>query len=96
MIIDKFEEWLRFNEPQLKDKNIRIEITRPEVSSNKESAYVDIDTDSLIARVTLWDTGECDMEIIDPETDETTLYRHVIFQSTEGMSSGLKTFFEQL
>ncbi|MEJ7615853.1 MAG: hypothetical protein WKF30_02505 [Pyrinomonadaceae bacterium] len=95
-MLDKFEEWLRLNELRLRDRNVRIDLIRPEVSSDKKGAYVDIDTDLLMARVTLWDTGECDTEIIDNKADETILYEHVIVPSPRELPSILDSFFKRL
>lgn len=95
-MLNEFEEWFTLNEPLLRDRNVRIQLTRPEVSSDKNSVYVDVDTDSRMARVTLWDTGECDMEVINPETEETILYEHTVLQSSKELSAALESFFGKL
>lgn len=47
-------------------------------SANVESrsARVDLQSDAMIGRATVWDAGFCDLELLSVETGEQMLYQH--------------------
>ena len=50
------------------------------IASDNSSARLDIDTPTSVARVTCWESGDYDAEIIDLETERTLLSSHGTFQ----------------
>jgi len=49
----------------------------------KSAMWLDFTTDQAIGRVTLWESGECDMEVIDCATGGDILREHFDFKSSE-------------
>lgn len=95
-MLHEFDQWVALNKPTLKSKGMSVEFTRPETISDKCSAYLDVGTSTHLARVTLWDSGECDMEILDSESEETVLFDHRVFQKPEDVAVALDAFLKQL
>jgi hypothetical protein len=53
----------------------------------KPLMFMDYDTPSAVGRVTLWESGECDMEVLDAETGEDLLREHHEFSDAEAFFS---------
>jgi hypothetical protein len=52
-------------------------------STPKPAMWLDFETDAAIGRVTLWESGECDMEVLDATTGGDLLREHHEFKTTE-------------
>lgn len=48
----------------------------------KPALWMDFTTDEALARVTLWESGECDMEVLDAESGTDLLREHHEFSSS--------------
>ncbi len=44
----------------------------------KKSRYIDIDTDKLVARATLWESGELELEAIDVKSEKNAIQKSVV------------------
>lgn len=51
--------------------------------TQKTAMWLDFETDDAIGRVTLWESGECDMEVLDATTGGDLLREHHDFKTTE-------------
>ena len=58
--------WFEKNEQSLLRRNITFAFSEKTKTDNP-AQYVDIDTETRMARVTLWETGDCDFEILECE-----------------------------
>lgn len=61
---------------------IGYEVTYGEPTA-KPAMWLDFTTDQAIGRVTLWESGECDMEVLNSITGEDILREHHEFKSSE-------------
>ena len=59
-----------------------LDIKRSDKNASKQSAYVDIASNTDLLRITLWETGEIDLEQISIDTGETICYKSLIVEST--------------
>jgi hypothetical protein len=95
-MLSEFQDWFAVNESQLKAACISFEIVYPfpDFDIDKYSIYVDIDTDTTIARITIWETGECDLEALEVESAERLFpYQHYILENYQQLDTALKKFF---
>ena len=46
--------------------------------TSKKSRYISIETDKLVARATLWESGELELEAIDIATSERVIYKYEV------------------
>lgn len=51
--------------------------------TQKPAMWLDFETDDAIGRVTLWESGECDLEVLDATTGCDLLREHHQFKTTE-------------
>jgi hypothetical protein len=52
-------------------------------STAKSGMYMDFGTDQAVGRVSLWESGECDLEVLDAESGNHLLLEHHEFTSLE-------------
>ena len=55
--------------------------------TSKPAMWLDFETTEAIGRVTIWESGECDMEVVDATTGEDLLREHHFFDSTDEFHS---------
>ena len=86
------ENWFVINSQKLDSKEIHFsfsEITK----TNNPALVVDIDTKTRMGRVTLWETGECDFEIVENETAKQVVFVNRIIKAEKQLSSFLTNTF---
>ena len=64
--------------------------------SDNPSARLDIDMPTTVARITCWQSGDYDAEVIDLETERTLYSTHGILQEGQFLSEQFAPFFEVL
>ena len=80
-MLKKFSVWIESIRSEYKQKGIDFfEVVVSEKNIEKESARVDFVVLEYLGRITLWATGESDIELLHMETEETIDYRTVIVQ----------------
>lgn len=63
------------------------------VASDNPSARLDIDTPTSVARITCWETGDYDAEVIDLDTERTLYSTRGVFQNENAIEDQLLDFF---
>jgi hypothetical protein len=71
----------------------RITIGEP---SNNPSARLDVDTPAAVARITCWESGDYDAEVINLESEQQTYVCRGTLQAGESLSERFRSFFEVL
>jgi hypothetical protein len=80
IMLKEFELWFKDNEIRLKNLNIKVDVVNPNTNYEKNSAYANIETSLNLAKVIVWDSGECDIEALNIETGENIVpYRYYVF-----------------
>lgn len=49
-----------------------------ELGDSKKARYIDLDADKLVARATLWETGELELEALDIKTEERVIQKSCV------------------
>jgi hypothetical protein len=63
---------------------------------DKIAAWVQADGESVGGQVTVWDSGECEVEVLDVATGQPRWIEHFEFASEEDMHSVLVRFMEAI
>ncbi|NPD25808.1 hypothetical protein D7Y27_16690 [Corallococcus sp. AB004] len=74
-ILEAFHRWFSECGARLASPGVSIEF-REVTNGDPRSARIDLESDSKLGRATVWETGLCDLELLDVETQEPLLYRH--------------------
>jgi len=90
-MLEYFEKWF------LSLQNVNFVFSfKKFTDSPKPGFYIDIDGKNTIARITLWHTGECELEILDVETEKTIMCDHKDLDESSDLDLELKKFFEKI
>lgn len=65
-------------------------------SSDNPSARLDIDAPTTVARITCWESGDYDAEVIDLETERTLYSSHGVFQEDRSIAEQVSPLIEAL
>ena len=49
-----------------------------ELGDSKKARYIDLDTEKLVARATLWESGELELEAINIQTEERIMHKSCV------------------
>lgn len=78
-MVDEFEKWILSNSTYLKDKGVSTDFRRRETPS--VAATVTLENKSIVADVTVWDIGACDVDMLSYETGEPIFSKRYDFTS---------------
>ncbi len=92
-----FSKWFESNRQLLTECNAVVDLTVPSSETDKPGLYADVNFDNgeLFGRVTLWNTGECDMEAISPYAN-LVFWENYVFASEDELDAKLHNFFLSL
>ena len=77
-----FSILIQDNTDMLIQKGITIlEIVKSPENINKQSIRIDFETIKYFARMIVWETGECNMEILNKESEITTYWEEIEIES---------------
>jgi hypothetical protein len=93
VMLSSFISWARQVEASSIGVAVETRITESGASDNP-SARLDIDTPTVVARVTCWKSGDYDTEVIDLETERTLYSSHGILQRGQNLFEEFSAYFE--
>jgi hypothetical protein len=95
-MLDEFEAWFMANALRLRNQSLNAIITRPLHKTDKSAIYADIDTEYYLARITLWESGEYDEEVLDARSGVRLHWKHTSLRDVETLRSALVAFCDRL
>lgn len=90
------KNWFEENEQLFAEKRFEFSFSKFNDNPKKPSQSVDIDTERKMARVDLWETGECDFEIIENETAKQLYWENKIIEIERDLFDFLDKCFLKL
>lgn len=97
MIVFKWlNDWFEANSQQLKEQGISYVFSKLNTGISKPSQYVDIEKRKKAARISLWETGECDAEILNLESSEDYWFEYQIIKSVKELNDRIQRLFAEL
>lgn len=94
-MLNAFCKWAKAAIATLADIGVEAELTVGNASSN-QSARLDVQTPSAVARITFWESGDGHLEAIDLESERLLYSRHVKLKHASLFDSEFKEFFSRL
>ena len=95
IVLRWLKTWFEENNQIFSERNITFSFSTITKTDNP-AQYVDIDTETRMARVTLWKTGGCDFQILENETGKTVFWENDAVKSKETLANFLNKGFSQL
>jgi hypothetical protein len=93
--LEILEDWVLNNRSSLEKRGITIDFVRCR-TSEKPAVYVDVDTERTLARVTLWSSGELQMEALEAGSGEQLIVEAYNAENSEVMIDLVKNFVSRL
>lgn len=90
-----FIDWARHIKIRKTKEMREIKLTESATTENP-SARLDIDMEGTVSRITCWETGDYDAEVIDFDTEKTIYSIHGTLQVGKSMSDQFLQFFEAI
>ncbi len=87
-IIENFRQWVK--EASFDVQAVSFEL----VNNNNDSSYVDIETTTVFARITLWSFGSCDVDVLDVESGKQIFWKNYEFDDWAAAYRVLTPFVE--
>jgi|SRR5262245_5517566 len=94
-MLDEFENWFSTHQPYLKEKGFSVRVVRPNFE-DKKYAFADIDTEDVLARAFVRDSGEYEQRAKEIETGEAKLAEYHICKSPNDLVAILEEFLKNL
>ena len=80
----------------LKQHGIAAIFSSPAESLDKNAISADFNANKHIGRITIWESGECDMEILDVESGATLLWKNYLFTNEAAAELAISEFISRL
>ncbi len=94
-MLNKFIDWANQIASKPIGKDVMAQVTESEMSDNP-SVRLDIDTPTTVARITFWESGDYDTEVIHVETEQTIFSSHGNIQCEGEFAEKFADFFKSL
>ncbi len=94
-MLDNFESGIIKKAIYLDQNGVSVIIKRSAPSDNN-STRADFDTSNGIGKITLWESGDCDFELLDVNTEKTILWENQMIHSTDKLDEAINIFIDKL
>lgn len=96
-MLDKFESWIQENRQELERIGYKVDIFKSPSHIDQPLLRLDLDGDDYIARIVLWDCGECQLGIIHVLSESMILDENLKINNTNpDFSKIFKNFIDKL
>lgn len=96
-MLGKFNKWIQKEQIKIENWGYKIEISQfPANTDNPEGYKMDLESEDYIARITFFDSGKCQLEIINVTSEETILFEYLQLNQNENLSKAFKNFLNTL
>ncbi len=92
----EIRNWIDIYKDRIQDCSCKAVIIVPQIKTEKNSLYIDVDSENYFARITFWESGECDREALDAKTGERAFWEHFIFNNRIELVELLEGFFQKI
>ncbi len=97
MIVFKWlKSWFALNKNKFAQNGITFSFWESVTKTDNPAQVVDIDTKTQMARVTLWETGDCNFEALENETGKIILFENQVIKSEDELKEFLDKVFAKL
>ena len=95
-MLEAFENWLNNNSSIFTSHGYEFELTKSPTDIDNTSVRLELDSDRYIGRITVWESGDCQLEIIDVESENSVMDCHALIEDAGNFSNTFEEFIEKL
>jgi hypothetical protein len=92
-MLREFENWFKTVQQEIENLGYKIEKTNSSTVDD-ECVYVDLDSETLIARITLWNLNECSLQIIEVNSEALIFHQYSEINSSTEFDNNFAPFFK--
>jgi hypothetical protein len=96
IVFEWLKDWFEDNGQLFEKRGITFSFSKLQIETDKPGQYVDIYSQKQLARVSLWETGECDLEIIDDKTGAYVSWENRTIESKDELAEFFDHGFSKL
>jgi len=89
-VVSAFNEWIRVNDQQIRDSGLLYEVSESPKDIDNVSTRIDFESSDFLSRITVWNSGDCFLEAINIDTEETVLSKHLSIRNEENFDGVFK------
>ena len=94
-MLNAFVDWANGKRDELTRNDFKVALVVSDESSNP-SARLDVDSETAVARITAWNSGDIDLEVIDIEEEVTIYSKQLSLSGAVQFDSEFRDFFAAL
>ena len=94
--LNNFANWLAKHRDTLAEAGFYTEIKIPNEESNNRSARVDLESANQLARITVWEDGLCDFEVLFVDPKKPGIFEHFELAQERSIDDQLAPFLLRL
>lgn len=95
-MLTQFENWMQEKRQEIENWGYQLEIVKSPSDVVEQSLRLDLDSDNYIARITLWDSGDSQQEIIDIVSEQMVFDKYFKISANFNFSKDFEKFFNIL
>lgn len=90
-MFDELEKWFLEKRDYFLDRNITIRVNRP-LRTDNTCIYVDLETEKIFARITLWELGDFQLEAMEAENAKSLIFEAHRIKDKEQLLNMMEDF----
>lgn len=91
-----FENWVKENQTNFVHHGYESQYLGSPTDISNPSARLDLDSDKYIARITVWESGDCQLEIIEVESETSSMDHHMTIGEDYDLGKEFADFMDML
>jgi len=95
-MLTQFKNWMQEKRQEIENWGYQLEIVKSPSDVVEQSLRLDLDSDNYIARITLWDSGDSQQEIIDVVSEQMVFDEYFKISANFNFSKDFEKFFNIL
>jgi hypothetical protein len=95
-MLTQFESWIQQKRQEIESWGYQLEIVKSPSNVIQKSLRLDLDSDNYIARITLWDSGDSQLEIMDVISETMVFDKYLKINVNFNFSKDFENFFNIL
>jgi len=95
-MLTQFESWIQQKRQEIESWGYQLEIVKSPSNAIQKSLRLDLDSDNYIARITLWDSGDSQLEIMDVISETMVFDKYLKINVNFNFSKDFENFFNIL
>jgi hypothetical protein len=94
-LLSYLENWITSKTKIFESEGFKVSISEV-FGDSKKSRYIDLDTEKLIARATLWESGELELEALDFKTEKQVIQSSTVVDETIELDDKLNWWLSEV